>query len=179
MQRLREVEACRLSVLPDRDQAQHLFGPEVVRQVLDDRERLGVGPVQVLEHEQATATTAGRSQEPEDALGDSDDPVEGCVVHPPLRHETSQGGAERTEHVGIAHHCTAHGGRERLRERAVGSRGRCMRGPSLEHRHRSQRGFGSDRPRQGGLADARLEDVPSSVELRWRPEGLGDVHEII
>ena len=52
-------------VAAKRDQAEDRFPRDVVGEVLDDLDRLGVRPVQVLEHEHAASTSAQRGEQPE------------------------------------------------------------------------------------------------------------------
>ena len=76
-----------------------VLGGEVVGQVLDDRERLGIGPVQILQDHQAAAGAGDAAQEAQHPLGQHEHGVVdlGNLVVAPVGDEPAQGRAERRE----------------------------------------------------------------------------------
>ena len=61
-----------ISGLPEGDEAQHPFGGQVVGEVLEQRQRLPVGPVQVLQGEHAARLRGQGAQQPQHRLAEED-----------------------------------------------------------------------------------------------------------
>jgi hypothetical protein len=88
-----QVQAGRRLAVPDRRQADHVRLGQVVGEVLHDRERLGVRPVQILEHEQRALGAGGREQ-PDQGLADDERRDLGRLIagHGPLGNQRGQRG---------------------------------------------------------------------------------------
>jgi hypothetical protein len=97
---VQHVRDVRGSGRPGRGQAQNPLGGEGVGEVVDDRQRLRVRPVQVLEHEQTPCGTAEHPEQPDHRFADEHGGVVGApgrLARAPVRHEPGELAAEPGE----------------------------------------------------------------------------------
>jgi hypothetical protein len=85
--------------VPEGGDTQHPFGRQVVGQVLEQRQRLPVGPVQVLEDEHAAGLRGQHAQQPKHRLAQED---RGLLPRrpqrwPPLGNQPAKHGPERVK----------------------------------------------------------------------------------
>ncbi len=115
------------------DQAQDAFADQVVDEVLDDPERLRVGPVHILQHDEASSVRGHDPQEPQHCLGEGDDGVlDPWIVPPPLGNEQAEDGPEGLELRCVGGGTSAGGRTQRLGERPVGEGSSGRYRPSAE-----------------------------------------------
>jgi hypothetical protein len=141
----------------ERGQAEDPLAGQVVGQVLEHGQGLGVGPVQVLQDQQA-ATVAGQgAQQPQDPLAEHDQGL-GAVrglPRPPFRDQPPQGRPERPQLGEVGEAAPAQLAQDRLGQRPERHRPRLAR-PGLPDDHRG-RPATRDRPVQ------RLQQDPELV----------------
>ena len=142
--------------------AQHRRGPQVVGDVLDDGCRVGIGPVQVLEHEH-TPIAGDRGQETQETLADLHRArgIRLLTDAAPLGNDRGQcPPVDRRPAVGADPPDVA---RQRLEQRT--ERHRCARvdGPSDQHWQPSTCGRVAEFPDNPRLADTRLACHPDEA----------------
>ena len=136
-------------------EAEHPLRGEVVGQVLQQRQRLPVGPVQVLEHEQAPGIRGQHAQQPQHRLAQVDQRLvaRGRLRLPPLGNQPAQRGPERVQFGADREPARAPGRHQRLGERPERRRDAPGHRPPGQDREPARAG------RAGGLADQpRLPD---------------------
>ncbi len=149
----------RAVALADAADEQGALQVDVVDQVLQHGERLGVGVVQVVEGEQAAPVAAGEPGQPQHRLGEDDERLGVAVGGPrrPLGHHPAEDGAVGAEVVGVDG-LDAEQVEDRLGERAERGGGADGTGPAAHQTHAGGVGEFGGRGRQSGLADAALAD---------------------
>ena len=95
----------------DVDHAQHRLARERVGQELDDGERVGVGPLEVVEHEQPPRPVVAGAQQAHDRLADEQGRGVRRLLGGPLGHEQTEMATERLE-LRIGRNATGPEGRE-------------------------------------------------------------------
>lgn len=153
-------------------QAEDGLEGEVVGQILEDREGLGVGPMQVLQHDQATPAVRRLPQKPKHRLGQRHYGVfdAALALDVPLRDEPTEGCSEGPQGRCVGHTTDADGRTQSLGQRPVGNRrGRSHRS-SPQDRHPPAFGVTGRQLCETGLADARFPyqkaDAPPALGRR-------------
>ena len=138
-----------------------------VGEIVQHVQGLGVGPLQVVEHQQ-DARAAECIEQRQRGLADGHRRERrGRTVAPPRRHEDVQGRPQALVRRSGQRFPAAPAGQERLGQRAVGRRGR--RRPAVQHRHAAGVGQRGGLGGQPGLAGPRLaveEDHASGAGRR-------------
>ena len=136
-------------------EAEHPLGRQVVGQVLKQGQRLQVGPVQVLQHEQAPGLGGEHAQQPQHRLAEDDQGfIAGRALRrPPLRYQPPERGPERIQVCAVRQAACPPGRHQRLGE------GPERRGHAAGHRPPGQHDQAARLRRARGLADQpRLPD---------------------
>ena len=147
-----------ISGLPEGDEAQHPFGGQVVGEVLEQRQRLPVGPVQVLQGEHAARLRGQGAQQPQYRLAEEDRRLlpRHRLRWPPLGNQPSQYRAERAEFLAGRQAARSPGRGQRLGERPE-RRGRASgHGPPGQDGQAVLARRARDLPDQPRLADPGL-----------------------
>ena len=144
--------------LPEGGETQHPFGGQVVGEVLQQRQRLLVGPVQVLQHEHAAGLRSQDAQQAQDRLAEEDRRLlpRHRLRWPPLGNQPPQHRPERAEFLAGRQAPRSPGRGQRLGERPE-RRGRAAgHGPAGQDGQAALARRAHDLPDQPRLADAGL-----------------------
>ena len=153
-----EFERCRSLLDTGRDQAQHPLGGEIVGQVLDDAERLRVGPVQVLENDD-TSAVGQDTKKAQHALTQGDDGrLHFGLGAPPFGKQPAESSSERCELGRVGQPVDPNRRAQRFGQRAVGDRRLGLDSPTPDHHEATARGDLSSLSGESRLADPRLTE---------------------
>ena len=147
-----------ISGLPEGGEAQHPFGGQVVGEVLQQRQRLLVGPVQILQDEHAAGLRGQGAQQPQYRLAEKDRRLlpRHRLRWPPLGNQPPQHRPERAEFLAGRQAARSPGRGQRLGERPE-RRGRAAgHGPAGQDRQAALARCARDLPDQPRLTDTGL-----------------------
>jgi hypothetical protein len=178
-----QLSSRRRGFAPAGGHAEHGLGGQIVAQVLHDRERVRVGPVQVFEHQQQAGAPGEPPQQLQHGLA-----AHRCrVVTAAVTFRTAdrgnhrpQRGQPRRQAGVVGKHALAQRLQQRLCHRPVRDAGAGGYGTAGKHRRPARPRLGGQFASQPGLADPRLAGeehhraraVPGCRERGPQPRGL-------
>ncbi len=174
--RLQQLGGCRRLTVPQRYHAERPRGRDVVGQVLSEREGVRVGPVQVLEHEQA-AWPLGQGEHPQHRLAEYDgrDLRAAVAGLAPFGHQRANGGAVVGESACVRNDACPGGAHEGLGHRPVrDGNGRLSRAPG-QYLKSARKGVCRYVFREPGLSDPSVASNKhrAAVTVGSRVRGRG------
>lgn len=152
-----------------RAQTQHPLRGQVVGEVFDNRQRLRISPVEILQDEQTAPVTGHGPQEAQNRLSQRHDRVvqAAAPLDAPLRHQTPEDGSERRQ-LRRKPTTDTHRRAERLRERPIRDRGGGAYRPPPQKRQPTALGI-----RCHDLSEARLADPGLTQEKNHTAATVG------
>ena len=143
-----------------RDQAQDRLVGYVVGQILDDLNRVGIRPVQILQHEHTADAGVHRGEHPEHGLAQHDDRYlpRRLAGEAPLRNQSAQNRPKRSQLRGLWRSRPAQVGEHRLGQWSKSIRAVAPDSATDQHRDSSGTRIRGSLPNQARLADTCLAE---------------------
>jgi hypothetical protein len=146
----------RTAVRPGSRHAKHRLGRKIVAQVLDHRERVGVGPVQILEQDDQRAGLGQSAQQAQDRFATHGRRMVPLTISARGRNDRAKRGQPRSQFGVRGEPAISQCLEQRFGQRPVRRTGAARYGPAGNHCHPVSPGLISCVAGQAGLANPRL-----------------------